>query len=105
MSSITIETSVYNLGDMEMAKRIFAIPETLVVAVGPPTCIRILYFRALECGQLSKLKLVPIRALDYTFGDNLEKIKGVVKAALRKAYYQRYYSLCFMSRFAQPNRF
>lgn len=88
MSSITIETSVYNLGDMEMAKRIFAIPETLVVAVGPPTCIRILYFRALECGQLSKLKLVPIRALDYTFGNYLEKIKGVVEAALRKACYQ-----------------
>lgn len=85
MSSITIETSVYNLGDMEMAKRIFTIPDTLVVGIGPPTCIRILYFRALECGQLSKLKLIPICALDYTFGDYLEKIKGVVEAELQRA--------------------
>lgn len=88
MSSITIEASVYNLGDMELAKRIFAIPDTLVVAIGPPTCIRILYFRALECGHLSKLKLIPISSLDYTFGDYLEKIKGVVEAALRKACHQ-----------------
>ncbi|URN83579.1 hypothetical protein [Acetobacterium wieringae] len=88
MSSITIEASVYNLGDMELAKRIFAIPDTLVVAIGPPACIRILYFRALECGHLSKLKLIPISALDYTFGDYLEKIKGVVAAALQKTCYQ-----------------
>lgn len=88
MSSITIEASVYNLGDMEIAKRIFAIPDTLVVAIGPPTCIRILYFRALECGHLSKLKLIPISSLNYTFGDYMEKIKGVVEAALRKACHQ-----------------
>ena len=88
MSSITIEASVYNLGDMELAKRIFEIPDTLVVAIGPPACIRILYFRALECGHLSKLKLIPISSLDYTFGDYLEKIKGVVEAALRKACHQ-----------------
>ena len=88
MSSITIEASVYNLGDMEIAQRIFAIPDTLVVAIGPPTCIRILYFRAMECGQLSKLKLIPISALDYTFGDYLKKIKEVVEAALRKACHQ-----------------
>ncbi|WP_026394548.1 nitrogenase component 1 [Acetobacterium malicum] len=85
MSSIAIEASVDNLGDMAMAKRIFAIPDTLVVAIGPPTCIRILYFRALECGQLSKLKLIPISALDYTFGDYLDKIKGLIETALRKA--------------------
>ncbi|KNZ40737.1 nitrogenase component 1 [Acetobacterium bakii] len=88
MSSIAIETSVYNLGDMEIAKRIFAMPDTLVVAIGPPTCIRILYFRALECGQLSKLKLIPISSLDYTFGDYLEKIKGVIEAALQENCYQ-----------------
>jgi hypothetical protein len=88
MSSITIETSVDNLGDMAIAKRIFAIPDTLVVAIGPPTCIRILYFRALECGQLSKLKLIPISSLDYTFGDYPEKTKGVVEAALQKNCHQ-----------------
>ncbi|OXS26124.1 MAG: hypothetical protein BI182_00230 [Acetobacterium sp. MES1] len=88
MSSITIEASVNNLGDMELAKRIFEIPDTLVVAIGPPACIRILYFRALECGHLSKLKLIPIGALDYTFGDYLKKIKGAIAAALQKTCYQ-----------------
>lgn len=88
MSSISIEASVYNLGDMAMAKRIFEIPDALVVVIGPPTCIRILYFRALECRQLSKLKLIPISSLDYTFGDYLEKIKGFIEAVLQKSCHQ-----------------
>ncbi|MEL7566456.1 MAG: nitrogenase component 1 [Dehalobacterium sp.] len=84
MSTLSIEHATYNLGDMENAKRIFNIPDTLVIAVGPPACIRILYFRALECGKLSKLKLMPISSLDYTFGDYPIKIKSVIENVLEK---------------------
>jgi len=53
-----------------------SVPEIHVLAIGPESCLRLLFFRAARNGLLGRLHMLPNKAIDFVTGRNIETLKN-----------------------------
>lgn len=82
MAVVTIEKAKPGMGDEVLSKLLFQTPGVRVLAVGPPGCLRILYFRAMEAEALSRLRLCPVSKLGYTLGNYHQKVRDMLEDSI-----------------------
>lgn len=81
MSDCTIQRAVQETEE-SITDRLLKIDGATILAVGPPGCLRFLYFRAREIGCLHKLRLCTLTKNQYASGGYLSKIEDSLNAAL-----------------------
>ncbi len=79
MSTATVEKAQPGMGDEALSRLLFQTEGVRVLAVGPPACLRILYFRAMEKEALSRLRLCPVSRLEYTLGSCAHSVRGMLE--------------------------
>lgn len=68
-------------GGLSTTRRLFDRSDIVVVAAGPPACLRLLYFQALKRNGLNRLFLCPLQREDYALGSTDKVIGRCVQAA------------------------
>ncbi|WP_195267417.1 nitrogenase component 1 [Eubacterium sp. 1001713B170207_170306_E7] len=82
MDTATIEKAQPGMGDEALSRLLFQTGGVRVLAVGPPACLRILYFRAMEKEALCRLRLCPVSRLEYTLGSYAHRVRGMIEELL-----------------------
>lgn len=63
----------------ELVNLALCVPDIEVVALGPSSCSRVLYFRAVKKGLSEKLFLLPVSSNDFATGKHLEKLEEALE--------------------------
>ena len=79
MGAAAVEKAQPGMGDEALSRLLFQTEGVRVLAVGPPACLRILYFRAMEKEALSRLRLCPVSRLEYTLGSYAPRVRGMIE--------------------------
>lgn len=79
MGAAAVEKAQPGMGDETLSRLLFQTEGVRVLAVGPPACLRILYFRAMEKEALSRLRLCPVSRLEYTLGSYAPRVRGMIE--------------------------
>lgn len=82
MSPPLIESARPGMGDEELSALLFRTGGIRIIAVGPPGCLRILYFRALAAGAMHRLLLCPVTKTEYSLGSYLPKVRQCIEAVM-----------------------
>ena len=79
MGAAAVEKAQPGMGDEALSRLLFQTEGVRVLAVGPPACLRILYFRAMEKEALSRLRLCPVSRLEYTLGSYVPRVRRMIE--------------------------
>lgn len=50
-----------------------------LIPIGPPSCLRVIFYRAFKQNLNEKLYCLPINNIDYMTGNNVEKIETTIR--------------------------
>lgn len=81
---ILLNRSLNKESCMEIVNLALSIPDVLVLAIGPESCLRVLYFRALRESQNDRLFLQTMNQSDLVTSKHLDELATTIKEIVLK---------------------
>lgn len=75
---------VVNAEFPEIMEHFLRLPEVYVVMVGPMSCCRLLFLRALTKGLAHRMVVYPIASVDFAVGSHLTKLEDVLETIAKE---------------------
>lgn len=79
-----IQALVAEKDGMENINLLLSVPETIVLAIGPPSCLRGLFFSARQKGQGANIYLYPVEQKTLAMGTHLAAIRNHIEALIKE---------------------
>src|SRR5690349_5286164 len=80
-SNITIHCASEENLEQKITTKLFAHDNIQVIGIGPPSCLRILYFQAQRAKRLGQLQLYPMSRKEYATMSYKHKVEAMIHTA------------------------